>query len=260
MPAYKTIACLFALLAGAPTMRGDVIELTPSRDTSLYSDKPSFSNGAGDYLFAGATNNGVDYLRRALVAFDFQSLPAGAVLTGAELRLTVSRRPQPDAGSRDFSLHRMTSSWGEGTSDAPGEEGAGVGAAAEDASWAFRRQSPALSWTTPGGDFDPAASTAFALGEVGVYLVQSPGMVADVQGWIDGAPNEGWILLGDELHDATARRINSRNDPDTGPLLTLTYQVVPEPATLTLLLPGLALALARRRASPAASGSSRAES
>lgn len=228
-----------------------LIEVFPSRDTTIYSDAPSFSNGAGDFLFAGATNNGTDYLRRALLAFDFSAIPAGSVIVSAELRLTVSRKPLTDSGLRTFTLHRMTSGWGEGTSDAAGEEGSGIAASSGDSTWVNRYHSPAQAWTTAGGDITDTPSAALQMGDPAPYLFNLPGIIADVQAWVNGAPNHGWALLGDETRDATARRFNSRNDPDTGPLLTVEYLLVPEPSAAALAGCGL-LCLLLRRNFPAA--------
>jgi hypothetical protein len=224
-----------------------LIEVFPIRDTTIYSDAQSFSNGAGDYLFAGATNNGTDYLRRALLAFDFSAIPAGSLIVSAELRLTVSRKPLTDSGLRTFTLHRATSDWGEGTSDAEGEEGSGIAAAAGDATWVNRVQAPAQGWTTAGGDFAATASASLQMGDPAPYLFNLPGITADVQAWVNGAPNLGWALLGDETRDATARRFNSRNDPDTGPMLTVEYLLVPEPSAAALAGCGMLCLLLRRK-------------
>jgi hypothetical protein len=152
-----------------------LIEVFPIRDTTIYSDAQSFSNGAGDYLFAGATNNGTDYLRRALLAFDFSAIPAGSLIVSAELRLTVSRKPLTDSGLRTFTLHRATSDWGEGTSDASGEEGSGIAAASGDATWVNRFQAPAQGWTTAGGDFAATPSASLQMGDPAPYLFNLPG-------------------------------------------------------------------------------------
>ena len=235
------------LAAALQPVSATLIEVFPSRDTTIYSDAESFSNGAGDYLFAGVTNNGTDYLRRALLAFDFSAIPAGSIIVSAELRLTVSRKPLTDSGLRTFTLHRATSDWGEGASNAVGEEGSGIAAASGDATWVNRVQSPAQGWTTAGGDFSATASASLQMGDPAPYLFNLPGITADVQAWVNGAANHGWALLGDETRDATARRFNSRNDPDTGPMLTVEYVLVPEPSAAVLTGCGMLCLLLRRK-------------
>ena len=239
------------LLAALQPAAAALMEFSPTSDTTLYSDAASFSNGAGDYLFAGVTNNGTDYVRRALLAFDFSAIPAGAVIVSAELRLTVSRKPLTDSGLRTFTLHRATSAWGEGASNAEGEEGSGIAAASGDATWVNRLQAPAQAWTTAGGDFAAVPSAVLQMGDPAPYLFNLPGITADVQAWVNGTPNHGWALLGDETRDATARRFNSRNDPDTGPMVVVEYLLVPEPSAAALTGCGL-LCLLMRRKFPAA--------
>ena len=234
------------LVASLQAASAALIEFAPTRDTTIYSDAESFSNGEGDYLFAGVTNNGTDYLRRALLAFDFSAIPAGSIIVSAELRLTVSRKPLTDSGLRTFTLHRATSDWGEGASNAVGEEGSGIAAASGDATWVNRFQSPVQAWAAAGGDFAATPSAELQMGDPAPYLFDLPGITADVQAWVNGAPNHGWALLGDETRDATARRFNSRNDPDTGPMLTVEYLLVPEPSAAALVGCGLLCLLLRR--------------
>ena len=65
----------FASVAGGPAL-ADTAVLSPVRDNTLYEDSAgSFSNGAGDYLFAGSTARGS--IRRALLAFETQQRGLG---------------------------------------------------------------------------------------------------------------------------------------------------------------------------------------
>ena len=59
-------------------------------------------------------------------------------------------------------------------------------------------------------------SAAAVVGGVNLYTWGStPGMVADVQGWLDqpGA-NFGWILIGDETGPQTVKNFASREHPE----------------------------------------------
>ena len=58
----------------ALTMAQVSVDIVSDRDNTMYSESPGNSNGAGDFLFAGNTNNG--HSRRALIHFDI----AGRVL------------------------------------------------------------------------------------------------------------------------------------------------------------------------------------
>lgn len=213
------LAVLALLAAPAPA---DTIVLAPSKDNTLYEESPSLSNGAGERIFAGVTASGVR--RRALVAFDVAgAIPPGSTISGAQLVLELT---QTIVGPQPVALHRVTADWGEGTSDAPLEEGGGAPATAGDATWVFRLFNTA-SWATPGGDFDPSASATILVNSFGSWTWGStPAMTADVQLWLDQpAANFGWCLVGNETTITTAKRFNSRENPNvaTRPRLVVDY-------------------------------------
>lgn len=218
-----------------------VFTFAPAKDTTLFEGEASLSSGAGDSIFTGNTNNGL--ARRALLAFDLSPIPAGSIVTGASLTLLVTQSP-PSGQIGATSLHRLLADWGEAGSASSG--GMGAGAAPGDATWTYRFfNDPTQAWTSQGGDFDPVASQTVALSGGNFYTWSSSArLVADVQGWVDGAAtNFGWILIGDENVGATAKRIASREaiTPDFRPILTLEVTPVPEPSTYAILLAGLGL-------------------
>ena len=216
----------------APETITTTVTLMPARDNTLYqSEIGAISNGAGQYLFAGTTNNGD--ARRAVLAFDLSGLPPGATVLTATLALTMSRSV---TGATDVALHALAADWGEGTSDAIGEEGAGATAAAGDATWiySFFDTTP---WAAPGGDFDPAPSAVTSVAGQGVYQWTSPALLADVGGWLAApATNFGWIVLGDETAATTAKRFDSRESALANrPRLVVTYSA--EAAGALVFLP-----------------------
>ncbi len=222
----------------------DDVSLTPFKDNTLYeSPLGDLSNGRGQHVFAGASGTSED--RRALLAFDVAAaIPAGSRIDGATLRLHMSRTI---SGPFAVSVHRVLADWGEGESDAAGAEGAGGEAQANDATWlhTFFDQS---FWHTPGGDFDPAGRAMTIVGDIGFYSWSSPGLVSDVQAWLDSPQtNLGWLLLGgDEGELSTSKRFDSRDhlDPLLRPMLTIQY-TIPEPSVIVLVTIGL-LAWGRR--------------
>jgi hypothetical protein len=248
-------------LAGAAlaaAARADSLALQAWRDATIYSQPPpvELANGSGQNLFAGRTwENDSFTIRRALLSFDVAgNLPAGAVVTGAALRLSVTRAPDAGLAEVAMALFRSAQDWGEGPSDPPGTEGPGTAAQSGDVTW-WHRFYDTVDWTAPGGDHAAAASAAFTLGGLGTYLVESPELLADVQSWLaQPGGNYGWLLVGDEAHDQTARRFSSRNsgDADTEPLLLLEYAVVPEPGSGAFLAAGVVLILRRSRSRVAA--------
>ena len=199
------------------------VDLPATQDNTLYeSGTGNLSNGAGAHFFVGQTSGGA--IRRGLVSFDVAGqVPAGATIQTVTLTLNMSRSV---SGGQDVSLHRVTADWGEGTSDAAGQEGGGTSAASGDATWLHRMFNTDL-WTSPGGDFDPTASATQSVAGLGSYTWgSSSGMVADVQAWLDNpSANFGWLLMGNEDVLATAKRFDSRENatPANRPILSVTY-------------------------------------
>ncbi len=217
---------------------GDIIQLGASRDNTLYEDfRGAWSNGAGSYMFAGSTA-GWAY-RRALIAFDVAgSLPRGSTIVAASLRMHMSKTI---SGNQSISLHRLLSDWGEGASNAPGEEGEGAPSQPGDATW-IHTFYDTQHWTTPGGDFLAAPSAAAIVGGVGFYTWQStPDLAADVQAWLDHPEQAfGWLILGNESTWTTAKRFDTRENGviEFRPLLTIEYIPVPAPGGIALLALG----------------------
>lgn len=204
---------------------GSTVELIAIKDNTLYqSSSGTKSNGAGEGLFAGKTNGG--QLRRALVQFDLtESVPAGATIHSVELVLTLTKTA---TGSRPVAVHRVTSEWGEGTSDAAQEEGQGADAVPGDATW-IHRVSPDQEWQTPGGDFAATPSAQLNVPFNGTYTWQSTSqLVADVQGWVDDPnSNFGWLLAGDEFESKSAKRFGSRENSNASAKPKLVIQLTP---------------------------------
>jgi hypothetical protein len=194
--------------------------LVADRDNSIYSDQPGNSNGAGQ-LYAGLTANSSG-IRRALFHFDLSPVPAGSTVTSASVILKVSNTGSSSGGDFDFSLHRLTRNWGEGTS-----LGTGIGAPANpgEATW-NEAMSGSVAWTTAGGDFISTASAGRLVGGVGSYTWTSAGLAADVQTWINQPSSQsGWMLRGDE-QTPSAKIFASRGASTVGdrPTLALEYQ------------------------------------
>ncbi len=216
---FVAAAAISAL--AAPSAATEVF-LNANRDNAMYAESGSESNGAGSYFHVGTT--GMSQVRRSLLRFDIAAgIPAGATITDVELTLSMSRT---NAGVREVRLHRLLADWGEGTSNAGSGEGSGTGATTNDATWT-RRFFPSISWTTPGGDFDPVFSATKAIDQPGFYKWNGPGLIADVQSMLDTpAANFGWLLQNEnELDTPTAKRFDSRqnSDPAVRPKLRIVY-------------------------------------
>ena len=222
-----------ALIALTPAARAGASVALPSiKDNSIYSELPDNSNGAFPHVFAGRID-GEPFFRRALVLFDVAgNVPAGATITSASLAMRVTLVPL-NAFSTTVSLHKLLASWGEAASDSGGEGGAGIFAEIGDVTWNDRYYDPLTPdhWTTTGGDFVATATTTAALSTLAVGVTFTGGtLVADVQSWLDQpADNHGWMLVGDESLQRSARRYASREHPNPAYHPTLTVQYTPPP-------------------------------
>jgi hypothetical protein len=199
------------------------VTLSPNKDATLYQDPTgAYASGAGEHLFIGNNKQGLS--RRALIAFDVAgSIPPGATIKGVSLTLTLSRTV---AGAGTVELRRVLADWGEGASDASANEGGGTFAESGDATWIHRKYDTAR-WQSPGGDFSPEASADATVDGAGAYTwgPTSP-LAADVQSWLDDPlSNFGWLLLGNESGNLTARRFDSRESLEVKdrPKLTIKF-------------------------------------
>ncbi|MGK7927591.1 MAG: DNRLRE domain-containing protein [Spirulina sp.] len=197
--------------------------LSPSQDNTLIERATgNLSNGAGEIVFVGRTNQPEDSLRRGLLAFDLtDKIPPKATITDVSLTLTLERSP---GGNFPIELHRVLKDWGEGDSyhrggrGAPAEEG--------DATWVHRFYNT-KSWSNLGGDFVSRFSAVQNVGDVGGYTWESPEMIADVQRWLDSPEeNFGWLLLGDETTARSVKGFASRETQDflSLPQLSISYR------------------------------------
>jgi hypothetical protein len=198
------LACI-ALCIASP-VHAEQVTLLPAKDNTIFEESTNLSNGRGNSLFAGNTDMG--FARRALVQFDIAAgVPAGSTVTSVRMSLQMTKTI---VGGQAVRLHRVLADWGEGMSNAAGEEGRGATAMTGDATWQHRFFNTEV-WTNRGGDFADAASATQQVSNNGRYTWGStPELIADVQGWIDApATNFGWIVIGNETRDPTAKRFAS---------------------------------------------------
>jgi hypothetical protein len=157
---------------GSASSSGTLI-LTALKDAYLNEERTDRNYGSCTTIF---TDRESGKRLRSLLEFDLSGLPAGAIVTSAELTMVKV------AGSNDgnpVAAHRVTRQWQEGTlCDAAGQ-----------ASWL--NASPGVSWTTPGGDFAPTAADTIA---VTVNQAYTWNVTSIAQAWATGASNFGLML------------------------------------------------------------------
>lgn len=247
--------------------------LYATADTGVASVTTGLSNG-GTYGFQNAdggsgASNGT---RRMFIQWDVSSIPSGATISSAILRVGGTDNPQ----NKSYSIYRLTESWREGNGGSNGAIVAGTGAVLYGANWAYRDMDPSVNtlWTTPGGTFEPSATLTYTAGAAvtGQYYKQSVygtlypvtykmnfDIAPMVQAWVDGTAANNGVAIGS--NEATYSRmamwgrekfLNVGNGIDIGPVpadptgftqgvpyyspaLEITYTAVPEPGTVGLL-------------------------
>jgi hypothetical protein len=212
------------------------LKITSSMDNTIFKNL-ELSNGIGEYIFAGTTDKGV--VKRALVQFDLTDMPTGLAVDSAFLILkTVKVKPE----STILSVYRVLTEWGEGTSSAEEGDGKGAPATAGDATWTHAKF-PTVPWLKGGGDYEliTSAEDTVSLGADAVF--GSEKLTLDVNYWLQNSTkNFGWIVVGDELNNATSTKFGSRDNNDNlqWPVLLLYFQgtnsvpeeILPQPEML----------------------------
>jgi len=199
----------------------DTVVIAPAKDNTIYSENGALSDGQGQHLFAGKTNNSSE--RRALIKFDVAaSIPAGSTVTAVTLTLRLDKT---QTATIPIALSRIAADWGEAGSLASGEEGGGGSAAPNDATWTDRLY-PSTTWTTAGGDAAAASAQTSIATALTDYTWSSAAMVADVQTWLDTpASNHGWLVTAPGAMASQVKRFASRQSTDTAgrPRLSVTF-------------------------------------
>ncbi len=213
-----------ALLSSTAVAQRQTVTILCSEDATLYEEPSgSLANDGGPSLFAG--KNGFAEIRRAVLKFPTSAIPANAVVI--EARMTIGLIQTVSLNQDLVTLHRITSSWSEGSTVAPSPGGGGGPSANGDTTW-IHREYPSATWNTPGGDFValPSATTTIGYFTNSLFTIgPSAGMNADVQAWARGTPNHGWILRIDETFNQIARRLAGRTYATSSlrPRLIVTY-------------------------------------
>lgn len=224
---------LWAICASA---QADTIELGAVADTTLFERDPDFNFGAQSDVPSGTLGSNVGETRsRMLIKFDpAGGVPAGATITGATLRLSVTVSP-PGRANSTFGLHRVEFDWEEGVQS--GSEPGGALAVPGETTWNHRFH-PTTGWDEPGGDLgadfaNETSAEATVFGN-GTYLfVFGENGLGDLADMVSNPGNNfGWALISFAEQTAkTARRWGTREHPAllSRPLLVIDYELPPPP-------------------------------
>ena len=150
------------------------------QDAYIRSDLPANSAGTGTSMIIGKTYT-AGY-RRSLLQFDVSGIPANSTINSATVRLFdvspngtatgVPNNGNPQlTGTQTYQFRRLTTSWSQST---------------------VTFNTP---WTTAGGDFSGSVTgTITSTNADNLGFVTSTNLAADVQLWVDGTANHGWLL------------------------------------------------------------------
>ena len=208
-----------------PTPNPNIVRLTPSQDATLFEDADGeLASSVSLSNFVGMTNRNMR--RRMLLAFDVSALPSDREIISVALEMRMSKSA---SSAFDVALHRVTSPWSEGTSAASGMGGKGSSSSPGDPTW-IHSTYPNTPWTTPGGDFVAEPSAITSIDNFVRYSWSSAGLIDDVRTWATGAePNLGWIAIGNEVTQKTAKRFDSREHTAPSRRPTLVIELTPLP-------------------------------
>ena len=243
-----------------------------ARDTFMIMQNRNDENFGSFWELHVRHREAYDWDESSLLYFDISAIPGGQTITGATLRLYYY---DDDGGSMSSSdtlevqVWRMRKSWTVGTGDDPpnhtGHNGQG-GSDRSGASWSYRFAYPdTTGWYNEGArGTDPSQGDRLAYYDAGVtitgdnygfYYWSDANVTATVAAWYQNpGQNFGWVIDHGASSDTNNGVIFFSSDYSTSPadyylrpLLEVTYQPVPEPATMALLALVGATVLARRR-------------
>jgi len=173
-------------------------KLRPSQDANIFEGLDDAAAGRGRFTvgYRNYTDKGI-IESRALVQFDLSSLPSDAQIVSAEILMDTYGRTR--AGEPDMQAHRVTAFWTTEASSASGGGSIPANATTGDVTWKYSSYN-SLTWTNPGGDFEPEVLSLETNKEREDHIFPSTQALVDVvQGWVDGTyPNYGFMLLDPE--------------------------------------------------------------
>lgn len=181
------------------TLQQGVDGYTGTKDTWIRNTSPTYNFGAGTVFRAGDV--GIGTADRGLISFDISSIPPGAIITAATLKLYCVN----EDSTTDFnvSVYRVLRAWGEGTGD-----NAGKVADTGESSW-NDAEHDISAWGTAGCANTTTDRAAVATDSI---AITSPAawynwnVLADVLAWHGGAANEGLCVINDSEGSANSRK------------------------------------------------------
>lgn len=223
------LLCLSVAVVGSPALAQTLV-LAPAGDSFINSAVPNNNDGASFSLFTGT--NGQSGIMRGLVRFATPaSLQSRVTVSGVQLTMTTQLFPNGNVGTASTeTLRALTEDWieGNGSGDSQGNYVVGQPCgSALGVTWNQRDCIAAIPWATAGGSVSGSVSASASVPAAGGATVTwfSPGMIGDVQSWIDTpSSNHGWrISSSTEGSAGQAQRFVSKEGGAGAPSLSITY-------------------------------------
>lgn len=183
------------------------IALTPIADTYLSNFTQDDNYGTAATLIVDRSG-GDQGDQRPLLEFDLSSIPVGAAITHAELRLQASQ----NNGAFNVNVYQMLEAWEEGTENGNPDA----------ANWDDRSNSSGTSnWTNTGGTFDGTSVASLNSGLLGTHAWDITGLA---QSWFASPSTNHGLLLGSTDGGSTTISYHSR-ESSSPPELVVSYFV-----------------------------------
>ena len=158
---------------------------------------------------------------RALVAFDLSSIPAGATIQSAKLKLYCTAYSYP-RDTYALSAHRVTRSWTEGTAYYKVHEM--DGATWNEYVYTDDMTTTAGNWTSPGGDCESTAAASITSGLAANKWLEWD-LTTLAGGWVSGSVANNGVLIRSHVGAGVSLVYNSSEHATASlrPKLEVTY-------------------------------------
>ena len=169
---------------------------TAGIDTYINFGSPTFNYGVSTILMVGQV---VNERRRSLLRFDISSIPAGATITSAILRLYCTA--ESTSTNMDVWASRSLVDWFEGS-----QNGAAPSGGQDGSTWNLRNANGSVAWAGGAGgaaNADWVTTGGFTGGTVSITAASTFfdwNVTADVQGFYSGSlTNRGWWVASQSI-------------------------------------------------------------
>ncbi len=173
-------------------------------EATIFEDQPGSNGGSYGDICVGNLMTG-SMTRRGLVRFDLPAIPDGSTVIRVSLALQQDRVRFQGEGRKSATIEarRITSAWTEGNGGGS-QRACGGGSAQSGVTWDQQ----------PGFQSTPSATLAVGTDNGFNFVLDSAagatGLVDDVQAWVNGDANNGWLIS-----------VAEESDPDNARLLEI---------------------------------------